>query len=165
MSDENERERGENERGENERERMRENERGRRALTFVGLKERKSAHRKTIAEYNGDASRLKDLVRFTALFSSCARMKQFMEKLCRKHGATKTNMFPGVTVLALRNKYSSPSALGHRDINLTLGVELASGRVHLCELQVNLQDMMQAARMTHEMYEEVINDFLECLTC
>ena len=94
---------------------------------------------------------MKDLVRFTASFAGCARMKQFVEQLHTQ---------AGFKVLALKNKYSSPSPLGHRDLNVTLQVQLDSGRPHVCELQVNLEDMLVAYELTHSLYEEVL-----CVVC
>ena len=102
--------------------------------------------RKLKNDYAGDASRLKDLVRFTASFPNCSRMKQFVERLRAQ---------PGIKVLALRNKYASPTPLGYRDVNLTLQVQLASGRPHVCELQVNLDDMLVAKELAHALYEKV----------
>ena len=58
-------------------------------------------------------------------------------------------------MLALRNKYSSPTPLGYRDVNVTLQVQLASGRPHVCELQVNLDDMLVAKELAHALYEKV----------
>jgi len=66
-------------------------------------------------------------------------------------------------VLALTNKYSKPSALGYRDVNVTLRVELESGRSHVCELQVNLNDMLVAKELTHGHYEQVFVCFVSCL--
>ena len=113
---------------------------------LTGLKGRASALRKLKTDYAGDASRLKDLVRFTASFPNCGRMKQFVDSLRAQ---------PGVKVLALKNKYSSPTPLGYRDVNLTLQVQLASGRPHVCELQVNLDDMLVAKELAHVLYEQV----------
>jgi len=59
-------------------------------------------------------------------------------------------------VVALKNKYSSPNPQGYRDVNVTLRVRLQeSGRYHVCELQVNLEDMLVAKEITHAHYEEV----------
>jgi len=103
--------------------------------------------RKITTDYGGDCSRIKDLVRFTASFATCARMKQFLLSLRSQPG--------GLELLALKNKYSKPSALGYRDVNVTLRVELESGRSHICELQVNLEDMLVAKELTHGLYEQV----------
>jgi len=110
--------------------------------------------RKIATDYKGDCSRIKDLVRFTASFATCARMKQFLVSLLSlrsRPGGTGL----GLEVLALKNKYLKPSALGYRDFNLTLRVELESKKSHICELQVNLEDMLVAKELTHGLYEEV----------
>ena len=116
---------------------------------------------------------MKDLVRFTAQFTNCARMKQFVDKLRGgvrdkesggEEALTSTSValaapprgvFVVVSVLSMKNKYASPSALGYRDVNLSLEVRLADGRPHVCELQVNLEDMLVAKEFAHSFYEEV----------
>jgi len=120
-----------------------------------GLKSRASAMRKIATDYKGDCSRIKDLVRFTASFATCARMKQFLLSLLSLRSRPR-----GLEVLAVKNKFLSPSALGYRDVNVTLRVELESGRSHIWELQVNLKDMLVAKELTHGLYEEV-----ECVVC
>lgn len=117
-----------------------------RHLIDPGLKSRGPALRKIT---DGDASRVKDLVRFAALFPSCSEMKQFVERLRE----TEEDVWPGVTLLALKNMYSSPSTLGHREMNLTLGVELTDGRVHLCELRVNLEEMWEANKRVNQLLD------------
>jgi len=108
--------------------------------------------RKIATDYKGDCSRTKDLVRFTASFATCARMKQFLQSLLFLR-SRKPEL--GLEVLSLKNKYSKPSALGYRDFNLTMRVELESGRSHIWELQVNLEDMLVAKELTHGLYEQV----------
>ena len=111
--------------------------------------------RKIATDYEGDCSRIKDLVRFTASFATCARMKQFLLRLLSSSRSSQPGG-GGLEVLALKNKYLKPSALGYRDFNLTLRVELDdSGRSHICELQVNLEEMLVAKELTHGLYEEV----------
>jgi len=125
-----------------------------------GLKSEESAMRKIATDYNGDCSRIKDLVRFTASFSTCARMKQFLLSLLScsppSLGGGSSRRPDRLEVLALTNKHSKPSALGYRDFNLALRIELEGGRSHICELQVNLEDMLVAKELTHGLYEEVI---------
>jgi len=121
-----------------------------------GLKSKASAMRKIDTDYNGDCFRIKDLVRFTASFATCARMKQFLLSLLSLRS------LGGLEVLALKNKYSKPSALGYRDFNLTLRVELENGRSHIWELQVNLDDMLVAKDLTHGLYEEVRECYVLC---
>jgi len=90
---------------------------------------------------------MKDLVRFTASFALCVPMNQFLCQL-----RSRPNL---LEVVGLKNKYSSPNPQGYRDVNVTLRVRLESGRHHVCELQVNLEDMLVAKEITHALYEEV----------
>jgi len=84
---------------------------------------------------------MKDLVRFTASFASCAPMNKFLCQQLRSRPDL-------LEVVALKNKYSSPNPQGYRDVNVTLRVRLGeSGRYHVCELQVNLEDMLVAWRV------------------
>ena len=115
---------------------------------WVGLKSRESTRRKVRDYLGGDVRGLRDVVRFTAECSNCSRMNVLLHQL-RSH--------PHFEILMLRNKYVSPSALGYRDINITLGVKLDNGKRHICELQVNLSDMLLAKDMAHVLYEQVIH--------
>jgi len=101
-----------------------------------GLKSKESALRKIASDYQGDASRMRDLVRFTASFGWCAPMNQFLFQLRSRPDL--------LEVVALKNKYSSPNPQGYRGVNMTLRVRLEGGRYHVCELQVNLEDMLVA---------------------
>lgn len=112
------------------------------------MKSKDSALRKIKTECSDDASRVKDLARFAVVFQDCLQIKQFVEGLLEQK---QPDWAQDVKLVSLKNKYSN----GHLDLNLTLGVRLASGNVHLCEVQVNLENMMEAYHMTHEFYQEV----------
>lgn len=133
---------------------------------LTGLKSLESAKRKIASDYEGDCGRMKDLVRFTASFAGCARMSAFVDML-----RSSSRRGDGLEVLSLKNKYSSPTPLGYRDLNVTLRVQLGDGegdhgrmgdrrggggRFHVCELQVNLDDMLVAKELAHAFYEEVL---------
>lgn len=111
-----------------------------------GLKEKSSAMRKVRDEYGGHPRLLKDLARLTAECHNCGRMADMLDRL------KKDSNF---RIVGFRNKYANPTPLGYRDFNLTLKVTVAEGRGHLCETQVNLQDMLVAKELAHAYYEVI----------
>ena len=55
----------------------------------------------------------------------------------------------------IENKFQRPSALGYRDVNVGVGIHLASGRVHISEIQLNLHSILNAKDQGHSAYEAI----------
>lgn len=111
-----------------------------------GLKSSESALRKVTNDYGGDARRIKDLVRLTV---ECQNSQRMLSALTRMRADDTFD------VEMLRNKYATPTLLGYCDFNLSIRVKLDSGRSHICEVQVNLTDMLKAKELAHVYYEKV----------
>ena len=62
---------------------------------------------------------------------------------------------PGVEIVGVKNKFANPTPMGYRDLNLSVRVNLPDGRKHICEVQLNLVDMLKAKHDAHKDYEEV----------
>jgi hypothetical protein len=114
----------------------------------IGYKSEISARRKWKDKYQKYARKFKDLARITVVFTSCQRMQLAIETLLKKSDTT------GLTVVQLKNKYANVDPMGYRDFNLTVQVELESGKRHNCEVQVNLAGMLEAKESAgHYFYE------------
>ena len=62
----------------------------------------------------------------------------------------------GFQVVMLKNKFQNPTPLGYRDMNLRVSITLPkSGRKHLCEVQINHANVIEAKAVAHEQYEGV----------
>jgi len=110
-----------------------------------GLKGKARALEKANNDYGGEVRQLRDLARMTLKNKRCLSMVQAIAAMREA----------GITFLGLKNKYRNPTPMGYRDINLNVGIPLKDGRVHIGEVQVNLQSMLQAKDKAHEYYEKV----------
>ena len=110
-----------------------------------GIKTEPRVSQKMRDDYGGHANKLKDLARLTLRFTSCRKMLTAIHHL--EAG--------GFTVLTLKNKYFSPTPMGYSDFNLCVGVRLKDNTLYVCELQLNLVDMLEAKHLAHVHYEEV----------
>ena len=96
-------------------------------------------------DYNGHANKLKDLSRLTLRFTQPASLAR----------ALKEFKDLDLTVVILKNKYANPTPMGYSDFNLVVSIKLASGVPYLCEIQLNLQQMLDAKSEAHEHYEVI----------
>ena len=115
-------------------------------LQILGLKGRESALRKINNDYAGDPRLMKDLVRFTVESENAQRMLPALVRM----QADQT-----FDVAMLRNKYATPTLLGYCDFNLSIRVKLGTQRSHICEVQVNMKEMVKAKELAHVHYEKV----------
>ena len=100
-----------------------------------GVKGEARAKQKVENDYGGDASKLKDLARLTLRFTSPKKLAQALRGLEKELG---------FKIEVLKNKWASPTPLGYSDFNLVIAVPLADGTEYLCEIQLNLQLMIDA---------------------
>ena len=62
----------------------------------------------------------------------------------------------GFRIVILKNKWKFPTPLGYSDLNMVLGVPLEgryAGVEYLCEVQLNLQEMLREKNEAHQPYE------------
>ena len=79
-----------------------------------GVKGRERALQKVENDYRGNAAMLKDLARVTIVVSECAQVVDALPAL----------RDAGFAVLQVKNKFSSPTPMGYRDLNLVLATDL-----------------------------------------
>lgn len=108
-----------------------------------GIKGRERAVEKTQLDYEGDASKLKDLVRGTIVVDSIEQAQAALAAAGRRFGALE-----GVRNTLQRE--ATPTAPdGYRDIKVNVRV---GGRTY--ELQINLPEMLEAKKKAHPLYEQ-----------
>lgn len=105
------------------------------------LKGVERASEKAVADYGGDVSKVKDLVRATVVVDNVEQAQHAVAEAVKKFG----------TPTKLRNGFDPKfdSADGYRDINMNFDV---GGQT--VELQVNLPEMLKAKETGHKLYEE-----------
>eukprot|EP00966_Prymnesium_polylepis_P051399 1189530-Prymnesium_polylepis.1 len=96
-------------------------------------------------DYKGHANKLKDLARLTLRFATPAKLVRALRELPSL----------GLRIVVVKNKFAAPTPLGYSDCNLVLAVTLESGVEYLCEVQLNLQQMLEAKDEAHEPYERI----------
>ena len=110
-----------------------------------GIKSTERARQKMDSDYAGHANMLKDLARLTLRFTRPPAMAQAL----REFEAL------GFRIVVLKNKYRFVTPLGYSDFNLVVAVTLEGGTDYLCEMQLNLVQMLDAKHLAHEQYEKV----------
>lgn len=110
-----------------------------------GVKGKERSEEKMKNDYDGHANKLKDLSRLTLRFSEPAKLASALREL-------KTL---GFTVIIQKNNFANPTPLGYSDFNLVVEVCLASGKPYLCEMQLNMQLMLEAKNKAHTHYEVI----------
>jgi hypothetical protein len=110
-----------------------------------GIKGTDRAREKMKNDYDSHANKLKDLVRCTLSSRKCHRLVEAHTELGRT---------ANITVLGSKNNFASPTPMGYSDINLSVGVNLDGGTEYVCELQLNVDEMLDAKRAAHSHYEE-----------
>ena len=110
-----------------------------------GVKGATRAKEKVENDYDGHANKLKDLARLTLRFTRPKAMAQALRELKDL----------GFRIVVLKNKYRFVTPLGYSDFNLVVAVTLADGTDYLCEVQLNLVQMLEAKHLAHDHYEVV----------
>ena len=106
-----------------------------------GLKGVGRAVEKTLADYGGTATQLKDLVRATIVVDDLHQAQAAVDAAAQKYRA----------ITKYRDTLHSPmeTSDGYRDINLNVMID-----GHIAELQVNLPEILKAKAEMHALYEE-----------
>ena len=92
---------------------------------------------------------LVDIARITLAFRTAAGLVACVRCLMQMHERHELKL------IWIDNKFPRPNALGYRDVNVGVGIHLASGRVHICEVQLNLQAILDAKDQGHFAYEHI----------
>ena len=111
-----------------------------------GIKGEPRSREKMKNDYANHANKLKDLARLTLRFTSCGKMAAALTKELGE---------AGIQQLTLKNKYASPTPMGYSDFNLCVGVRLDDDTLYVCEMQLNLVEMLEAKHEAHVYYEKV----------
>lgn len=110
----------------------------------VHLKGTSRAVEKIVADYDGDPSKIKDLVRSTISINSLSDVQSAIDKIKSKYGEPKK----------LRNlldlNAGSLGGSGYRDINMVIEMDGT-----FAELQVNFPSMLKAKEKFHKHYEVI----------
>ena len=110
-----------------------------------GIKGEPRSREKMANDYDGDANKLKDLARLTLRFTDPAKMGRALKELKEL----------GFQIEICKNKYANPTPMGYSDFNLVIRLELSDGVKYLSEVQLNLQQMIDAKHAAHEHYEKI----------
>ena len=97
-------------------------------------------------DYENHANKLKDLARSTLRYTGCRRMHD---------GLTTGLPGAGIKVLTIKNKYAFPTPMGYSDFNLCVSIKLDDQVEYVAEMQLNLDEMIEAKREAHTHYEVV----------
>ena len=116
-----------------------------------GVKGERRAREKMANDYGGHANKLKDLARLTKSFTQPAKMAKALRE--------QTSL--GIKIVILKNKYANPTPMGYCDFNLVVAITLSDGTEYLCEVQLNLVQMLDAKREAHEHYEVIRTELPE----
>jgi hypothetical protein len=118
-----------------------------------GLKRRERVEEKANARQGTAASppydTLVDIARMSLAFRTPAGLVACVRHLLHMHERGELTLF------WIENKFQRPSALGYRDVNVGVGIHLANGRVHISEMQLNLQTILNAKDQGHSAYEAI----------
>jgi uncharacterized protein len=109
-------------------------------VVIAPMKTTESAERKVASDYNGDHSKLTDLVRSSVAVDSMDQVHEVVKHL--EERGMKLAKQPG-------DRFAKPTEAGYRD--LMLKVEYPNG--HVGEIQVHLKSMLAAKEQGHKFYD------------
>ncbi|NJN07490.1 MAG: hypothetical protein HC815_05685 [Richelia sp. RM1_1_1] len=103
------------------------------------LKGRERTEEKIAADYNGDASKIKDVLRASIVFKNMDGVQSGLDKL-----QTEGN------VVATKDRFVQPTSSGYRDALLNIQTENGI----IAEVQIHLEPILEAKKEGHIYYEE-----------
>ncbi|MDJ0696921.1 hypothetical protein [Mastigocoleus sp. MO_188.B34] len=106
---------------------------------FAPLKGRKRTEEKIQADYGGDASQVKDVLRASIIYEKFEQVELGLKEL-QQEGK----------IVALKDRFKNPTESGYRDI--LLNVETENGIV--AEIQLHLGSILQAKKQGHALYKQ-----------
>jgi hypothetical protein len=110
-------------------------------LLLAPLKSQKRAKEKVEADYQGDWSKLTDVVRATLAVDTYKELKPLLARL--KQAGLQLARRP-------KDRFVKPVDVGYRDV--LMNVRLPNG--HIGELQLHVKTMLKAKEVAHKLYEE-----------
>lgn len=112
-------------------------------LQIGDIKSPKRALEKIVGDYNGDASKIGDLVRGRIVADTPEQIQTIREYIAEHSNE--------IGIEKMKDRFAKPSDTGFRDINAKIG--LSDGVS--AEFRVEHRDVMEAADHTHKPYERV----------
>lgn len=103
------------------------------------LKGRERTEEKIAADYDGDASKIKDVLRASVVFKDMKGVQSGLDKLQQEGN-----------VVAKKDRFAQPTSSGYRDA--LLNVQTENGTI--AEVQVHLEPILEAKKEGHVYYEE-----------
>ena len=108
------------------------------------------AKSKAASDYGGDARRLIDLVRASALFDFPTELVNALDKF-ESTLATETDA-PRLRIVRVKDRLNNPVA-GYRDLMINVAYHANGECVHIGELQMHLRPVFELKRVAHVSYE------------
>merc|ERR1712071_104295 len=109
-----------------------------------GVKKEDRCKEKIRLDYENDASRIRDISRFSLKFDIVQHLLDAYKKIEKCKFAE---------IVQVKNKYLNPDTLGNSDINLNIKVQISPSQFHISELQLNLNKVLEAKERSHGHYE------------
>jgi hypothetical protein len=104
------------------------------------LKKRKRIDEKVEADYGGDASQVKDIVRSSLSYKKITDVYAALDKL---------STAKGIEIVRMKDRMRKPIPGGYRDIMLNVQVG-----DHVCEVQLHLDSILQVKKQAHKLYAQ-----------
>ena len=114
------------------------------------VKKLERAKSKAVGDYGGDARRLVDLVRASALFDFPTELANALDKF-ESAPATETDA-PRLRIVRVKDRLDNPDA-GYRDLMLNVAFHANGECVHIGELQLHLRPVFVLKKVAHVSYE------------
>ncbi|GMI32320.1 hypothetical protein TeGR_g4751 [Tetraparma gracilis] len=133
-----------------------------RALTMAPLKTAESCTRKMTDDYDGDHTKLCDVVRCSITRSTERELAAVLEALV--DGKIKGKNFK-VTVVRHKNRFVEVLFTGIRDCLLNVLVEVEGHGGHVCEIQLHLAGILALKGYCHKYYEIFRDIFDIAMVC
>ena len=106
-----------------------------------GIKSDERVEEKAKFKYEERVEDVRDIARLAAQYFSCRSLLAGLRALKDRF-----------KFVELENRFARPTALGWMDITVIVEIQLADGRVHLGEIQLQLADFVSARRAAHKHY-------------
>lgn len=118
-------------------------------LTLAPLKSVVRCQEKAMNEYDGDFSRLVDLVRCSIVLFTEEQLA-FVAKALAKTDADSNS---DLVVVRFKNRFKYPLFNGYRDALYSVAIDCGNGIKHVCEVQVHLAAIVAHKMKSHVFYE------------
>lgn len=112
------------------------------------LKGRERTEEKIASDYNGDASKIKDVLRASIIYKNLDQVQSGLEKL-QSEG----------NILEVKDRFAQPTSSGYRDA--LINVRTSNGTV--AEIQLHLEPILEAKKEGHVYYEQERNIYSKAI--